>query len=397
MWYSQLDRFGCIWCILGLWIIIIIVIKLRAVWEVLAYHQPFWWKPWWPDLFGHFQLSLSLHVGVTGRHLAWDAGVSTRSILKTRRGAEWRTLLLALALILNYTLKHTIKSFGTEVYNAVFGGLTPHSPQPLDWASHGKPTPSRDHGGIYTALCKRLGSPKLWTHLPVPPRDPQLSTCWGVLERQVGQVATHHRARNEREEGEKGPNWVKKSFTQVWSRKRSGNADGQFGYSVCICQAPGRGSPPPQGYCSPPTSPEPPQPSHTSRTSRSDPAWQRPGEEGEGMLRGWKEREELWGWALRKEWSGSGRSGDLPLSPGEPRPGGLAQPRLERCETLQDMALHSKMFLLVEATSHLLHVEHLLLPLLQWNPLPLHPSLSKREARSILILGFWQNGSGLHP
>ncbi|NXA79717.1 LEU7 protein, partial [Thryothorus ludovicianus] len=75
--------------------------------------------------------------------------------------------------------------------------------------------------------------------------------------------------------------------------------------------------------------------------------------------------------------SGEGEeSGDLPLSPGEPRPGGRAQPRLERCETLQEMALHSKISLLVEAASHFLHVEHLLLPLLQQNPFPLHPSLT---------------------
>ncbi|NXI01332.1 LEU7 protein, partial [Pachycephala philippinensis] len=68
-------------------------------------------------------------------------------------------------------------------------------------------------------------------------------------------------------------------------------------------------------------------------------------------------------------------SGDLPLAPGEPRPGGLAQPRLDTSETLQEMALCSKMSLLVAATSHLLHVEHLLLPLLQQHPLPLHPTL----------------------
>lgn len=68
--------------------------------------------------------------------------------------------------------------------------------------------------------------------------------------------------------------------------------------------------------------------------------------------------------------------------------GGLAQPRLERCETLQELTLDSKMSLPVEANSHLLHVEHLLLPLLQQNPLPLHPSLSRRETRSTLILGF---------
>ncbi|NXR41732.1 LEU7 protein, partial [Zosterops hypoxanthus] len=72
-------------------------------------------------------------------------------------------------------------------------------------------------------------------------------------------------------------------------------------------------------------------------------------------------------------------SGDLPLNPGEPRPGRLAQPRLERCETLREMALHSKTSLLVEATLCLLHVEHLLLPLLQQNSLPLHPSIEFRN------------------
>ncbi|NXR59153.1 LEU7 protein, partial [Rhadina sibilatrix] len=72
-------------------------------------------------------------------------------------------------------------------------------------------------------------------------------------------------------------------------------------------------------------------------------------------------------------------SGDLRLSPGEPRSGGLAQPRPERCETLQELALHSKMSLLVEATSHLLHVGHLL-PLLQRNPL--HLSLRERQEDS---------------
>lgn len=116
-WCSQLYRFGCIWCILGLWIIII-VIKLRVVWKVLAYHPPFWWKPWWPDPSGHFQVSLPLHLGVTGRHPARDAGVTTRSVSKIRRSVEWRTFLLALALILNYMLKDTEKCFGTGAYNA---------------------------------------------------------------------------------------------------------------------------------------------------------------------------------------------------------------------------------------------------------------------------------------
>ncbi|NXH63982.1 LEU7 protein, partial [Rhabdornis inornatus] len=113
----------------------------------------------------------------------------------------------------------------------------------------------------------------------------------------------------------------------------------------------------------------------------SAPAWHRPGEEGEvsehgGAHEGGRKAQGM----SPKEGE---ESGDLPLSPGEPRPGGLAQPRLERCETLQEMALHSKMSLLVEVTSRLLHVEHLLLPLLQQNPLPLHPSLKHIEFRNI--------------
>ncbi|NXD36127.1 LEU7 protein, partial [Copsychus sechellarum] len=111
------------------------------------------------------------------------------------------------------------------------------------------------------------------------------------------------------------------------------------------------------------------------------PAWHRPGEEEKvsehGGLRGWKEGENS-GKSPKEE----GKSRDLPLSPGEPRPGRLAQPKLERCETLQEMALHSKMSLLVEGTSHLLHVEHLLLPLLQQNPLLLYPS-DNTEFRNI--------------
>lgn len=179
MRYCQRDRFGCIWCISGLRIIII-VIKLRVGSEVLTYQQAFWWKPWRPDLAGRFQGPLPLGVGVAGRHLARDAGASTRSALnvpETRRGLERKVSLLALALLLNYTSKHVVKSFSTELYNAASGGLTPRVPHPLEWASLGKPAPSRDHRRIYTASCKSLGGPELCTHPPIPPRDPQVSTC----------------------------------------------------------------------------------------------------------------------------------------------------------------------------------------------------------------------------
>ncbi|NWS89375.1 LEU7 protein, partial [Toxostoma redivivum] len=111
------------------------------------------------------------------------------------------------------------------------------------------------------------------------------------------------------------------------------------------------------------------------------PAWHRPGEQGEVSKHG--RAQEGGRKAQGKSPKEGEESGDLPLSPAEPRPGGLAQPRLERCETLKEMALHSKMSLLVEATSHLLHVEHLLLPLLQQNHLPLHPSLKHIEFRNV--------------
>ncbi|NWI36321.1 LEU7 protein, partial [Picathartes gymnocephalus] len=122
---------------------------------------------------------------------------------------------------------------------------------------------------------------------------------------------------------------------------------------VSIRHQPGRGSPHPLGCCSPPTSPQPPQPSHTqtSSASRPGPAWHRPGEQEEVSEHGGApglegERKVLWKSPKKGE-----KSGDLPLSPGEPRPGGLAQPRLEWCEALQETALHSKKSLLVEATS----------------------------------------------
>ncbi|NXH87224.1 LEU7 protein, partial [Edolisoma coerulescens] len=118
----------------------------------------------------------------------------------------------------------------------------------------------------------------------------------------------------------------------------------------------------------------------TSGTSRSGPAWHRPGEEGKvskhGGTQGLEGERKALGKSPKEE-----EGGDLPPSPGEPRPGELAQSRLERCETLQEMALCSKMSLLEAATSHLLHVEHLLFPLLQEHPLSLHPTLSKRETR----------------
>ena len=146
----------------------------------LAAAIAFWWKPWQLDLAWSFQGSLPLGVGVTGRHLVQDAGASTSStpsIPETRRGLEWKVLLLALALLLNYTSKHVVKSFSTELYNAASGGLTPRAPHLLEWASLGKPTPSGDHGRICTASCKRLSGPQLRTHPPIPPRDSQVSTC----------------------------------------------------------------------------------------------------------------------------------------------------------------------------------------------------------------------------
>ncbi|KFO85862.1 Leukemia-associated protein 7 [Buceros rhinoceros silvestris] len=127
----------------------------------------------------------------------------------------------------------------------------------------------------------------------------------------------------------------------------------------------------------------PPQPSHnqTFSTVRSGTAWHSPGEKiGLCKPSGTPELE-----AERKTSGESPKegaeNGDLsPLNPGEPRPEKLAQPGLARCETLQETALCSKMSRLVEATSQLVQVEQtLLLPLLQQQPLPLHPKIRERH------------------
>ncbi|NXE12118.1 LEU7 protein, partial [Lophotis ruficrista] len=126
-----------------------------------------------------------------------------------------------------------------------------------------------------------------------------------------------------------------------------------------------------------PYSPHSPQQlSHTQAfsTSRSGPAWHSPGEETEvSKPAGAQELEE------ERRAPGKNPKEEesrhlSPLSSGEPRPERLAWPGLARRETLREMALHSKMSRLVEATSRLVQVEQtLLLPLLQQRPLPLHP------------------------
>ncbi|KFO58727.1 Leukemia-associated protein 7, partial [Corvus brachyrhynchos] len=121
--------------------------------------------------------------------------------------------------------------------------------------------------------------------------------------------------------------------------------------------------------------PHHPHSTQTSSSSRSGPAQHRPEEEGVVSKHGGAQGLEGEKKALGKSPKEGEESRDLPLNPGEPRSGELAQPRLERCETLQERALCSKMSLLVAATSHLPHVEHLLLPCLQHHPLPLHPTL----------------------
>lgn len=60
--------------------------------------------------------------------------------------------LLALAFLLNYTSKHIVKSFSTELYKAASRRLTLHAPHTLKQGNLGKPAPSRDHRRIYTAL-----------------------------------------------------------------------------------------------------------------------------------------------------------------------------------------------------------------------------------------------------
>ncbi|NXX80822.1 LEU7 protein, partial [Urocolius indicus] len=118
------------------------------------------------------------------------------------------------------------------------------------------------------------------------------------------------------------------------------------------------------------------QPSHTQSfiTSRSGPAWHSLGEEMEMSKHGEAQELEEERKAPRKSPKREESEDLSPLCPGEAKPERLAWPRLTRRETLREMALHSKMSRLVEATSRLVHVEQtLLLPLLEKNPLPLHP------------------------
>ncbi|NXF71004.1 LEU7 protein, partial [Sclerurus mexicanus] len=114
----------------------------------------------------------------------------------------------------------------------------------------------------------------------------------------------------------------------------------------------------------------PPEPSHTQTfsASRFGSASYNKGKELEVSEHGAAQELEEEKIVLRKSPKEGGENGDLSLSAGKPRPGGLAQPRLTRCETLKEMTLHSKMFQLVEATSCLLHTEHLLFPFLHQHP-----------------------------
>ncbi|NXK03844.1 LEU7 protein, partial [Herpetotheres cachinnans] len=118
------------------------------------------------------------------------------------------------------------------------------------------------------------------------------------------------------------------------------------------------------------------QPFHilTFSASRSGPAWHCPGKEMEVSEPGGPPELEEERKAPGKSLKEGEDNGDL--CSGEPRPETLAQPRLTRHETLREMALHSKMSRLVEATSRLLQVEQtLLLPLLLpvHHPLLFHP------------------------
>lgn len=316
MWYSQLDRFGCIWCILGLWIKII-VIKLEVVWEVLAYHQPFWWKPWWPDTSGHFQVSLHLHVGVTGRYLACDAGVSTRFIPKTLRGVEWGTLLLALALILNYTLKHPVKSFGTEVYNADFGSWL-HVPLiPLTEPTRASPLPAETTGGFTLPCAGGLATPSSGfscLFLPGTCSFQPARGCWrGRWGRWLPSTEPEIRGEKERK-GQTGlktahPGLEQEARWECW----------WLFWVLCLHPSGARQAlSSSSGLCSSPNYPWPPQASHTqtSSTSRSGPACIDQERRGRCLsmvgLRSWKEREKFWGRAQRKE-----KRVETYLSPGQ--------------------------------------------------------------------------------
>ncbi|NXL94211.1 LEU7 protein, partial [Alectura lathami] len=124
----------------------------------------------------------------------------------------------------------------------------------------------------------------------------------------------------------------------------------------------------------PHSSPQPSQ-AQTGSTGQPGTAWHSSGGEVEVAGLGWawepQEERKAPGKYLEEE----GESGDLtPLSPGEPRPQRLSQPRLERPRTLREKALHSKLSRAVDAASRLVTVEQtLLLPLIQQHPFPLHP------------------------
>ncbi|NXI70802.1 LEU7 protein, partial [Anseranas semipalmata] len=128
----------------------------------------------------------------------------------------------------------------------------------------------------------------------------------------------------------------------------------------------------------PPHSPSQPSQARTGCAGRPGPAQHSPGGEMEvaGLGQVWEleeERKALWKSPEEEE-----EGGDLtPLSSGEPRPQRLSQPWLGRPETLQQMALRSKLSRVVDATSRLVEVEQtLLLPLIQQHPFPLHPKES---------------------
>lgn len=104
-------------------------------------------------------------------------------------------------------------------------------------------------------------------------QGPATSSLSGGLERQVGQVVTHHRARDRRKEGEKGPTGLKKPHPAL---EQEENADGWFGALLASLRHQAGAllllwvAAAPQIPHSPPSLPTPKPPA---------PAWHRPGKE----------------------------------------------------------------------------------------------------------------------
>lgn len=198
--------------------------------------------------------------------------LSTRSIPKTRRGVEWRILLLALALILNYTLKHTVKSFGTKVYNQPLECWLHTHLSPLTGPAVASLSQQGPRGDLH-CLGQEAWHPNPWTHLPVPPRDLQLPACRGGWRGRWGRWLHTTEPEIGGKKERKGQTGLKKPHPAL---EQEENADGWFGALLASLRHQAGAllllwvAAAPQIPHSPPSLPTPKPPA---------PAWHRPGKE----------------------------------------------------------------------------------------------------------------------